>query len=92
MAANNRVQNGIVKTSTALRPAPPSTSESCESVTKIVVWTIPSNRVSRTRVGQNGLRISGSIASRARAPMNVRWAAKFTGPASSSASFSNTQL
>ena len=90
--ASSSVQNGIVNTSTDVRPTPPSASAIVVEPKLIVVWKKPVTTTAIQDSGSRRPRRHSSTANRTAIATQVRSMLKTIGPARSSASFITIQL
>ncbi len=77
--AISSVQNGIVNTSTEVRPAPPLARAIVVAPKLIVVWKNPVTMTGSQSVGQNGWRRHSITANSVARPSSVRCRLKLTG-------------
>src|SRR5690625_895969 len=90
--ASSRVQNGMVKASTAILPAPPCTSATCTKPMKPAVCSSPSSSVSQKGGGRNERPVAASTTNKHTAASTLRIAEKAKGPEYSKPCFITTQL
>jgi hypothetical protein len=90
--ASSSVQNGIVNTSTDVRPAPPPATAIVVAAKLIVVWKMPVTITATHDSGSMDPRRQNSTANRTTVASHVLCTLKTTGFADSSASFMKTQL
>ena len=90
--AMRSVQNGIVKTSTDVRPTPPPASASVVALKFTVVWKNPVTTTATHDVGQNGWRCEIRMAKSTITAIHVRCTLRITGSARASANFNAIQL
>ncbi len=90
--AISNVQNGIVNTSTAVRPTPPPASAIVVEPKLIVVWKKPAMAAARQSCGNRGCPRRASTPNSTTIAIQVRWILTTTGCAWASASFITIQL
>ena len=90
--AISSVQNGIVNTSTDVRPAPPPASAIVVEPKLTVVWKNPVTMIAHQPTGRSGFPCAMSAPNSTITAIHVRSTLNTTGCAWSSASFITTQL